>query len=159
VSAVEDAGYSVPASHTEVIIEGMTCASCVGRVESALKAVPGVTEASVNLAMERASLRGNVAAADLIKAVEKAGYTTRVVDRGSEQQEEDNARKDREQAGLRRAGLTAAVLTLPVFVLEMGSHLIPGMHDVIMRTIGMQWNWYLQFALTTAVLFGPGIRF
>jgi len=159
VSAVEDAGYSVPVTHTEVIIEGMTCASCVGRVESALKAVPGVTQATVNLATERASLRGNAAATDLIKAVERAGYTARLVDRGSQQQDEDAARKDREQAELRRAVITAAVLTLPVFVLEMGSHLIPGIHDLIMRTIGMQWNWYLQFALTTAVLFGPGIRF
>ncbi|OQM73426.1 heavy metal translocating P-type ATPase [Manganibacter manganicus] len=159
VSAVEDAGYSVPVTQTEFIIEGMTCASCVGRVESALKAVPGVTQATVNLATERASLQGNATAADLIKAVERAGYTARVVDRDSQQQDEDAARKDREQTELRRAVLTAAVLTLPVFVLEMGSHLIPGIHDLIMRTIGMQWNWYFQFALTTAVLFGPGIRF
>jgi cation transport ATPase len=46
----------------------MTCASCVGRVEKALKAVPGVTEATVNLATERATVRGVAAVADLIAA-------------------------------------------------------------------------------------------
>ncbi|MFC6048312.1 copper ion binding protein, partial [Methylobacterium hispanicum] len=56
--AVEAAGYSVPAQAVELSIEGMTCASCVGRVERALKAVPGVAEATVNLATERASVRG-----------------------------------------------------------------------------------------------------
>lgn len=60
---------------------------------------------------------------------------------------------------LKQALGTAFILTLPVFILEMGSHLIPGMHDWIMRTIGMQTNWYLQSVLTFIVLFGPGIRF
>ena len=55
VQAVEDAGYSVPSASVELAVEGMTCASCVGRVERAIKAIPGVTEATVNLAMERAS--------------------------------------------------------------------------------------------------------
>src|SRR5437667_73620 len=59
VRAVEAAGYSVPSvAGIELAVEGMTCASCVGRVERALKAVPGVTEAIVNLATERASVRG-----------------------------------------------------------------------------------------------------
>src|SRR5690606_4927071 len=70
-----------------------------------------------------------------------------------------NERKDAERTALKRDLTLAAVLTLPVFVLEMGSHLIPGMHDLILRTIGAQWNWYLQFALTTLVLAGPGLRF
>src|SRR3546814_12570355 len=41
----------------------------------------------------------------------------------------------------------------------MGSHLIPGVHELILRTIGAQWNWIIQFILTTLVLAGPGIRF
>ena len=58
-------------------IEGMTCASCVGRVEKALKAVPGVATASVNLATERASITTSavVDRAQLVKAIETAGYT------------------------------------------------------------------------------------
>lgn len=54
LAAVEQAGYQVPARSLELSIEGMTCASCVGRVERALKKVPGVREVSVNLASERA---------------------------------------------------------------------------------------------------------
>ncbi|WP_312002425.1 heavy-metal-associated domain-containing protein, partial [Stenotrophomonas sepilia] len=49
VQAVERVGYDVPAATTELAVEGMTCASCVGRVERALLAVPGVSHASVNL--------------------------------------------------------------------------------------------------------------
>jgi Au+-exporting ATPase len=57
-------------------IEGMTGASCVGRVERALKGVAGVVDASVNLATERADVRlaAPVARADLIRAIEDAGY-------------------------------------------------------------------------------------
>ncbi|MGQ4274209.1 heavy metal translocating P-type ATPase [Terrihabitans sp. B22-R8] len=159
VAAIEGAGYAVPSSTIELSVEGMTCASCVGNVERALKAVPGVTDATVNLATERAQVRGLAAAAELIGAIERSGYVARVLDHGVPHEDETEARKDREQAELKRDVIVAATLTLPVFVLEMGSHLIPGAHDLIMATIGMQWNWYLQFALTTIVLFVPGVRF
>ncbi|NMG38306.1 heavy metal translocating P-type ATPase [Chelativorans sp. ZYF759] len=159
VAAVEDAGYSVPSATIELAIEGMTCASCVGNVERALKAVPGVADATVNLATERAQVRGMAGAAELIGAVERSGYVARALDRAAAHDGEADARKDREQAELKRDVILAATLTLPVFALEMGSHLIPGAHDLIMVTIGMQWNWYLQFALTTIVLFVPGVRF
>jgi Cu+-exporting ATPase len=62
-------------------------------------------------------------------------------------------------ASLRRALLTAAILTLPVVVLEMGAHLIVGLSDWVMTTIGHRGSWYLQFLLATLVLFGPGLRF
>ena len=55
-AAVEQAGYAVPAQAWQLRIEGMTCASCVARVEKALRKVPGVTAASVNLATETASV-------------------------------------------------------------------------------------------------------
>ncbi|GAA3274646.1 hypothetical protein GCM10020258_52900 [Sphingomonas yabuuchiae] len=73
VKAVESAGYTVPAETTELTVLGMTCASCVGRVERALKAVPGVVEASVNLATERATIRGAADAKSLIAAIAGAG--------------------------------------------------------------------------------------
>src|SRR3546814_2020590 len=60
---------------------------------------------------------------------------------------------------LRRSLFLAAVLALPVFILEMGSHLIPAVHEFVMATIGMQTSWLIQFVLTTLVLFGPGLRF
>jgi Au+-exporting ATPase len=161
VKAVEDVGYDVPAppAGIELAIEGMTCASCVGRVERALQAVPGVTGASVNLATERASISGSADVAALVAAVEDAGYEARVVDSRGAQDAEMAARKDAERAALRRDLILAVGLTLPVFVLEMGSHLIPALHTLIMNTIGMQASWYLQFGLTLLVLAVPGIRF
>jgi Au+-exporting ATPase len=159
IDAVEGAGYSVPEPAIELSVEGMSCASCVGRVEAALKSVPGVVEASVNLATERATVRGHVAPGALVAAVERTGYVARPVDRSGASAEEASARKDAERDLLKRDLILSTALTLPVFVLEMGSHLIPGMHDLIMRTIGMQSNWYIQFVLTTLVLSIPGRRF
>ncbi|SCW72581.1 Cu+-exporting ATPase [Sphingobium faniae] len=159
VQAVEGAGYHVPSAATELAIDGMTCASCVARVEKALKAVPGVTEATVNLATERASVRGTADAAAVVAAVASIGYAAHPIGASSADSDEAAQRKDAERAGLKRDLTMAAALTLPVFVLEMGSHLIPGAHDLIMRTVGMEWSWYLQFALTTLVLLIPGFRF
>ncbi|SJM69884.1 Lead, cadmium, zinc and mercury transporting ATPase; Copper-translocating P-type ATPase [Brevundimonas diminuta 3F5N] len=168
VKAVENSGYAVPdqasgaAGVTELSIEGMTCASCVGRIERALKATPGVTGAVVNLATERATIQGSVDAAILISAVKDAGYEARLVGQSASNGDENAERaekKDAERRELTRDFTIAAALTLPVFLLEMGSHLIPGVHGLIEATIGMQNNWYIQFVLTTLVLFIPGIRF
>ena len=159
VRAIEGAGYRVPAGGIELAIDGMTCASCVARVEKALKAVPGVTEATVNLATERASVRGTADAQALVAAIASAGYPARPVSRASSDSDAAAQRKDAEHAALKRDLIIAAVLALPVFILEMGSHLIPAMHHLVMRTIGMEWSWYLQFVLTTLVLAVPGRRF
>ncbi|GAA4000844.1 heavy metal translocating P-type ATPase [Comamonas faecalis] len=159
VQAVRDAGYAVPAGSVELAVDGMTCASCVGRVERALKAVPGVTEAVVNLASERASVHGTAAAADLLAAVAKAGYPASVVDTRAQAAGVAAAKKDQEREQLRRDLLLATALALPVFVLEMGSHMSPGMHAWVDRIIGMQTSWYVQFVLTALVLAIPGRRF
>ncbi len=161
VNAIEGAGYAVPtASSAELSVEGMTCASCVGRVEKALNAVPGVKSATVNLATEKATitLGRSVDVATLIQAVEGAGYTAKEVDATSARDDESAARRDEETKKLRRDLILAASLAAPVFILEMGSHVIPGMHHYVMSTLGKA-SWWIQFALTTLVLFIPGIRF
>lgn len=142
-------------------IEGMTCASCVGRVERALKAVPSVANANVNLATERADLSfiDILDAESAIKAVENAGYKATLVDDSSRNADELALRHDAEMASLKRALLIATILTLPVFIVEMGAHLVPGWHHFIAETVGMQASWYFQFILTTLVLAGPGRRF
>jgi len=157
--AVREAGYDVPKASIDLAITGMTCASCVGRVEKALKAVPGVTTATVNLATESAHITGGADLATLIEAVAQTGYEAKPIDRSSDEHAETAARKDAEEAALKRDLTLAAALTLPVFILEMGSHLIPGMHELIMNTIGMQTNWYIQFGFTLLVLSIPGLRF
>ncbi|HRN61381.1 MAG TPA: heavy metal translocating P-type ATPase [Luteimonas sp.] len=160
VRAVERAGYDVAATTIELAVEGMTCASCVGRVEREIKAVPGVVEANVNLATERATVRGTAGADALLAAIDRAGYDGRLIAAASPADEEAAAqRKDAERIALRRDLLLATALALPVFGLEMGAHLVPGVHELIERTIGMQGSWVLQFVLTTLVLAIPGRRF
>jgi Au+-exporting ATPase len=159
VRAIEKAGYAVPDSTQDLAVEGMSCASCVGRVERALAAVPGVSAASVNLATERATVRGSADPDLLIAALRKAGYEARVQSAQQGPSAEDEARKDAEARDLARQVTRAALLTAPVFVLEMGGHLVPALHHWIGATVGMQASWMLQFVLTTLVLFGPGLRF
>ncbi|MGR3821522.1 MAG: heavy metal translocating P-type ATPase [Salipiger marinus] len=159
VRAIEKAGYAVPDSTQDLAVEGMSCASCVGRVERALAAVPGVSAASVNLATERATVRGSADPDLLIAALRKAGYEARVQSAQQGPSPEDEARKDAEARDLARQVTRAALLTAPVFVLEMGGHLVPALHHWIGATVGMQASWMLQFVLTTLVLFGPGLRF
>lgn len=159
VEAIEQSGYDVPAEHIELSIKGMTCASCVGRVEKALKAISGVKQANVNLATERATITGTASVDALIAAIDKAGYDAEEIQASISDQTEQLEKKDQERAELKRDLTLATVLALPVFILEMGSHLIPGVHQLIDQTIGMQNSWYLQFILTTLVLIIPGRRF
>ena len=157
VAAVEGAGYAVPTTTVELEVDAMTCASCTGRVERALTAVPGVTAARVNLATGRATVEGTAAAADLVAAAAGAGYGAREAARDRAPQADDT--HDSEARALGRRVLVAGALTLPVVVLEMGGHMVPAFHDLIADTVGMRASWLLQFALTTAVLLGPGRRF
>lgn len=163
VRAIEGAGYTVREETVELAIENMTCASCVGRVEKALAQVAGVIEANVNLATERARVRylaGTVSAGDLEAAVTRAGYTSRRLAADSASADDQAAeQRENEARALRRALFGAALFTLPVFLLEMGSHLIPAIHEWVMQVLGAQTSWYIQFVLTTLVLFGPGLRF
>lgn len=142
-------------------IEGMTCASCVGRVERALKALPSVANANVNLATERAELSfvDVLDAESAIKAIENAGYKATLVGNSGRDADDLALRHDAEMTSLKRALLIATILTLPVFIVEMGAHLLPGWHHFIAETVGIQASWYFQFVLTTLVLAGPGRRF
>ncbi|EBG8177577.1 gold/copper-translocating P-type ATPase GolT [Salmonella enterica subsp. enterica] len=142
-----------------LLIEGMTCASCVARVEKGIKAVPGVTDATVNLATERATVRGTASAEAVIAAIEKTGYEARPIETAGQGEDDSEEKKEAERVRLKRDLILASVLALPVFVLEMGSHLIPGMHEWVIKTIGLQQSWYWQFALTLLVLTIPGRRF
>ena len=143
----------------DIAIEGMTCASCVRRVEKAIAATPGVVQAAVNLATERAqvSFEGPVNLPPVLAAIAKAGYGAHVIEDDHAEDPERTARKA-EIATLRRDLALAAVLTIPVFLVEMGGHLIPALHHTIQMNLG-QWNWYAQFVLISLVLFGPGLRF
>ncbi|THK34760.1 copper-translocating P-type ATPase [Ensifer sp. MPMI2T] len=161
VKAIANTGYGASEELIELAVDGMTCASCVARIEKALKSVPGTVEASVNLATEKAAIRivKGLASVDmLVEAVRGAGYDARRI---ADKQDVDQETEKREREGRRlKLSLTiAAILTLPIFALEMGSHFIPAIHDFVMTHIGMQESWYLQFVLASLALYGPGLRF
>ncbi len=136
---------------TELLLEGMSCASCAGRIEKALSALDDVLEAGVNFATKKALVRHleGVEVQTLIEAVESAGYQAHLV----EGEPEPAAPADNSSLF---DFLLAAVLTLPVFVLEMGSHTFASFHHWLASNLGQEMNYGIQALLTTAVLFGPG---
>ena len=94
-------------------IEGMTCASCVARVEKSLLKVPGVTSASVNLATERATVHGGESHA-VIQAIEKAGYKGSETPHMHHHDHAGHQHHDEDAAVLRRDVLIAAIPTIPL---------------------------------------------
>ena len=157
---IQSADLPVPGDPSDLIttrlsIQGMSCAACSGRVARALSARPGVADAQVNLLAGTASIRHEptLSPADLAQAVTRLGYPAAIP------QEATPVRTENEAATLKRAFLAALALTLPVFVAEMGGHLIPGFHHWLHGLVGTApLNW-MQMILTAAVLAGPGRRF
>ncbi|MBV6827330.1 heavy metal translocating P-type ATPase [Pseudomonas sp. PD9R] len=147
MDAVQKAGYSVPQHSLELSIDGMTCASCVGRVERALNKVPGVKSVSVNLANERAHLEllGQIDPQTLIAAVTKAGYAASVREAEHPQTDHQQTRLHRERWALLAAIALALPLVLPMLLQPFGVHwMLPA---------------WAQFALATPVQFIFGARF
>ena len=147
MDAVHQAGYSVPQQNLELSIEGMTCASCVGRVERALAKVQGVKSVSVNLANERAHLEllGQVDPQILIEAVSKAGYSASVWEVERSTTDNQQQRLHRERWIVILAMALALPLVLPMLLQPFGVHwMLPA---------------WAQFALATPVQFILGARF
>lgn len=145
-AAVEKAGYTVGEQTVQLSIEGMTCASCVARVEKALLKVPGVTSAQVNLATETAEVKlasRDLDVSTLTAAVAKAGYVARPIAEEKRQGEEVKGGNEWWPVAV------AAVLSIPL-VIPMAAMLF-----------GFEWmlpGW-VQFALATPVQFWLGARF
>ncbi|WP_155524441.1 heavy metal translocating P-type ATPase [Oleisolibacter albus] len=141
-AAVEKAGFTPGVATLDLAITGMTCASCAGRVEKALRRVPGVLEAQVNLATERARVRQLGGDADrLIQAVARAGYGAAPVMDGPA----PAGPPDRGWASVALAALLTLPLVLPMLLQPLGVPLhLPG---------------WLQLALALPVQVGLGARF
>ncbi|MCP8884336.1 heavy metal translocating P-type ATPase [Devosia sp. XJ19-1] len=153
----EHVHHTAKSTAVSLDITGMTCASCVNRVEKALLKVPGVEAAAVNLATERATVSGGDAAA-LISAVEKTGYKASL--RLPDAPAHDHAHHhDEDAAVLKRDVIIAAIPTLPLFLIEMVSHLHMPFHMWVMSVVSMDVLWVGYFVLATFVLFVPGLRF
>jgi Cu+-exporting ATPase len=153
VAAIERAGYRSATATVDLSIDGMTCASCVTRVERALSRVPGVLEVSVNLASEsaRVTMVGTDLRAALQHAVADAGYRASV--RGPDAQSEARGtHRDPVERSLRSqrwrvvlALILCAPLVAPMVAAPFGMHSMPPA--------------WLQFALATPVQFVLGARF
>lgn len=146
--AVEDAGYGVTKSEITLSVTGMTCAACVGHVERALKGVPGVLDASVNLGTESARITAvGVEASDLVAVVEGAGYGATISDGGAPSEEVERAADRREM----RVVLASALLSLPLVVPMFGEiagfdFALPGLWQlgiaaIVQFVIG--WSFYI----------------
>jgi P-type Cu+ transporter len=134
----------------DLAITGMTCASCVVSVESALRSVPGVASADVNLATERATVRLAPTAdmAGLVRAVERAGYGALPIPSGDRERAEhadaERALRLRYVAELRRRLIIAAILATATMALAMADLVVPSLGAAA-------WRPYLLFALATPV--------
>ena len=152
LEVVEDAGYGAERRETTLDISRMSCASCMGRVEKALKKVPGVLDANVNLTTEKASVKylaNEAGDRDFARAVEGAGY-------GVVLQEEDAAAEDahqREYKKLRGNFLVATTLTVLILI---GS--LPHMLG-LMLSVPMTWLNVGLLVLATPVQFWAGWLF
>jgi Cu+-exporting ATPase len=156
LAAVEDTGYEPEVQRADIPISGMTCASCVGRVERSIKKLPGILEANVNLATEKANVRflpGAVSLPRIHHAIKDAGYEPLNTEAGAEADVED-----REVADLRNKVLLAAVLTVPIVIIAMGKF-IPGL-EALFASIMPHRGWMaVEWLLTTPVQFYAGARF
>ncbi len=147
--AIEHAGYDLATEEVTLAIEGMTCASCVARVEKALNKVPGVNEAAINLATETARVHivSGVSREDLVKAVHQAGYEARL-QTASDTAGSTRVDTDKQNADA-RAVVWAALFSLPLFA------------PMLLIPFGIHWmppGW-VQFLLATPVQFWLGARF
>ena len=159
--AVARAGYRVPAEVKELAIAGMTCASCVARVEKVLARVPGVASAQVNLATERASVdlrAGAASVQDLIAAVEKAGYGAREAAGGAAVEDRERAAREAELLTLWRDLLTAAAFTVPLVMVAM-ARMVPGLHEGMLAVLPERGWVTIELLLASPVMFHAGRRF
>jgi Cu+-exporting ATPase len=155
IERVEKAGYHVPVATLELPITGMTCANCVNTVERALnKKVPGILEATVNFATEKATVKyipGAVTRADMVAAIERAGYGVVQVESEAELVDAEKEAREREIQDQTRKLWVGVIFTLPLFLFSMA------------RDFGLVGHWahanwvnYLFLLLATPVQFYTG---
>jgi len=155
---VKDLGYEAAVERITVPIRGMSCASCVEKVQTALKNVPGVVKASVNFATEKATveyLPGQVTVRDLAKAVHDAGYELLETQEGADIVEQERAARQAELRRLRQKFIVGLVLVVPIFLLG-NLHMVGLSH---LLALDRQTNFLIQLILQTPVQFWVGWQF
>ncbi|MCP1338509.1 heavy metal translocating P-type ATPase [Idiomarina sp. M1R2S28] len=142
-------------------VEGMSCGSCASRVDKALNGLDGVEDASVNLASDSAEVTYSekLSVDDLVQAVKSAGYDAHEVLDRDKQMREQREQQAKEMRTLKGQLWLSTLLTLPVFILAMGNHMVPVFSEWVHNSLGLQTSWWIQLVLTTLVLAVPGARF
>jgi Cu+-exporting ATPase len=160
VSTINDLGYEAGMEKITFPIHGMSCASCVKKVENALSGLGGVVRASVNFATERATVQyipGAVSMEDFRKAVKEAGYE--ILEMGETEKEDivdrEKMAREAEYRKLKRKFLSGIILVIPVFLLAYWRML--GLSNLV--TLGDKVNFYLQLIFQTPVQFWVGWQF
>jgi len=155
--AVSGAGYKLGTQSASLNIGGMTCSACVSHIENALREVPGVAEANVNLGVERATVEfipGMVELSDLQAAVEGAGYRVEGFnDSGDQERELERLSKVKEIRELRNRLMFAGAGAILLFL---------GTFDVfpwVSNLMGRNYYPFLLWALATPVQFWAGSNF
>ena len=156
LDAIETAGYQPVVESIEIPVTGMSCGSCVSRIERTLTKLPGMVEVSVNLATQKAFVRflpGAVSLTRIQHAIREAGYEPQDTDTPPPTDSED-----RERAELRRRVVLAAIFTIPVVIIAMGK-VIPAF-DALLASLMPHRGWMgVEWLLTTPVQFYAGARF
>ena len=157
ITKLDEVGYPAITETRRFAVQGMSCASCVARLETALSSAPGVQSAQVNLANQTATVTvANGTDIQSLRDVASAtGYPMDSLEPATTAKDRQTEEADR----LGRSTWIAAALVLPVFLIEMGGHLIPGVHGLVGATIGHQSARVLGFLLVGAALIGPGREF
>ncbi len=123
IHKIEDVGYGVATAKVELPLTGMTCANCAATIERTLnKKVPGITSATVNFATEKASVEfipGMVSRADMVAAIERAGYGVVEAAEGANLEDAEQATRDAEIADQTRKFWIGVAFSLPLFILSM----------------------------------------
>jgi Cu+-exporting ATPase len=157
VGVIEELGYKAGLEKATFAVEGMTCASCVARVEKALSEVEGVAGADVNLATERATVTYNPELTSyevMARAVDAAGYKLVATAEGEEALDRERRRRERETKLLKIKLIYSAVSAAVIMILSMGGMHIPGLREIPQRTL-----FIILFILATPVQFWPGLTF
>ncbi len=155
IERIERAGYEVPVASIELPITGMTCANCVATVERTLnKKVPGILEATVNFATEKATVKyipGAVSRSEMVAVIERAGYGVVQASAGEKLVDAEKLARERDIADQTRKLVVGALFTIPLFLLSMA------------RDFGLLGMWahapwvnYLFWAMATPVQFYTG---
>jgi Cu+-exporting ATPase len=158
VAAVRESGYEVPAAKASFPIEGMSCASCVARVEKALSAVPGVLSASVNLAAKSGTVEyiPGIADPDALRgSVETAGYRVAVVRAGEDPLALQERMQREEERSLRTRLGVGVALGLPLFLLAQWEMVAGPDRMPFSPFVGS----LVQLLLATPIQFYSGYRF